>query len=97
VAYGINVPTPLADELIMAAIYESGGCAVPVADAELLHDLRTFAAAEGMLICPEGAACLSAARKLRGSGWLDPRERVVIVNTGTGIKYPDALISAAPQ
>lgn len=42
-------------------------------------------------LCPEGAACLSAARALRASGWLGADEEVVVLNTGTGLKYPDSV------
>ena len=61
-AFGITVPAPLGDELILAALRETGGTAVAVDDADILADLRDFAAREGLLLCPEGAACLTAAR-----------------------------------
>ncbi|PWU58754.1 threonine synthase [Micromonospora globispora] len=91
VAYGITVPSPLGDELILAALRESGGTAIAVDDAEILADLRDFAAREGLLLCPEGAACLSAARHLRAGGWIRSGERVVVLNTGAGIKYPETV------
>jgi threonine synthase len=94
IAFGITVPAPLGDELILDALYDSGGTAVAVDDAELLADLREFGAAEGLLLCPEGAACLSAVRRLRASGWLAGDEEVVVLNTGAGLKYPDTV--AAP-
>jgi threonine synthase len=88
VAFGITVPAPLGDALILDALYDTGGTAVAVDDDELLADLRDFGAREGLLLCPEGAACLSAARRLRARGWLGPDERVVVLNTGSGLKYP---------
>jgi threonine synthase len=88
VAFGITVPSPLGDELMLDAIAETGGTAIAVDDAELLADLRLFGQAEGLLLCPEGAACLSAARRLRASGWIGAGERVVVLNTGSGLKYP---------
>jgi len=45
---------------------------------------------DGLFICPEGAATIVAARKLRAAGWLKAAEEVVLINTGTGLKYPDA-------
>ncbi len=89
VAFGITVPAPLGDELILDALRASGGTAVAVDDEELLADRRAFAAREGLLLCPEGAAGLSAARRLRAEGWLDAGARVVVLNTGSGLKYPD--------
>lgn len=91
VAFGITVPAPLGDELILDALYATGGTAVAVEDADLLADLREFGAREGLLLCPEGAACLTAARRLRADGWIGPHERVVVLNTGSGLKYPDLL------
>jgi threonine synthase len=94
VAFGITVPAPLGDELILAALYDSGGTAVAVDDDEILADLRGFGAAEGLLLCPEGAACLTAVRRLRGTGWIAPEEEVVVLNTGAGLKYPGTVAAA---
>ncbi|MEH1027172.1 threonine synthase [Micromonospora profundi] len=97
VAFGITVPAPLGDELILAALRESAGTAVAVDDAEILADLRDFAAREGLLLCPEGAACLTAARHLRAGGWIRADERVVVLNTGSGLKYPETVdVSGVP-
>ena len=54
-------------------------------------DLRAFGEREGLLLCSEGAACLSAARRLRHSGWLAADDEVVVLNTGAGNKYPDTV------
>jgi threonine synthase len=91
IAYGLTVPSPLGDELILSALRETGGTAIAVDDAELLADLRAFGEAEGLLLCPEGAACLTAAKQLRASGWLDEADEVVVLNTGAGIKYPGTI------
>jgi threonine synthase len=91
VAFGVTVPSPIGDELILAAIAETGGIAIAVDDAEILADLGAYARAEGLLLCPEGAACLSAVRRLVASGWIQAHERVVVLNTGAGIKYPETI------
>ena len=91
VAYGITVPAPLGDELILDALTATGGTATAVDDEEILADLRAFGAAEGLLLCPEGAACLTAARRLRETGWLSAHDEVVVLNTGAGIKYPGTV------
>ena len=51
-------------------------------------ELAALAASEGTWICPEGAACLAAVRRLREAGWVQEQERVVVLNTGSGLKYP---------
>jgi threonine synthase len=93
IAFGITVPSPLGDALILDALRATGGTAVAVDDAEILADLRTFAGAEGLWLCPEGAACLTAARRLRADGWLARDDEVVVLNTGAGLKYPETMAS----
>lgn len=95
VAFGITVPAPLGDELILAALAGTGGTAVAVTDSELLAELRGFGRAEGLLLCPEGAAGLAATRRLRATGWIAAGEQVVVLNTGAGLKYPEAAAVAA--
>ncbi|MEV4532573.1 threonine synthase [Asanoa sp. NPDC049518] len=95
VAFGITVPAPLGDELILDALVSTDGTAIAVDDAEILADLRAFGAAEGLLLCPEGAACLTAARLLRERGWLAAADEVVVLNTGAGIKYPETVSAGA--
>ncbi|GLW09917.1 threonine synthase [Microtetraspora sp. NBRC 13810] len=96
VAFGINVPKPLGDFLILEALAETSGTAVTVTDAELLAELRQVAALEGAFVCPEGAAAFAAARKLRESGWIGADEQVVVLNTGAGLKYPGTVPVDAP-
>lgn len=91
IAFGITVPKALGDFLVLQAVYETNGCAIAVADDEILKAQVDLAAAEGAFVCPEGAACLAAASKLREQGWIGADEKVVILNTGTGLKYPDTV------
>jgi threonine synthase len=96
VAFGITVPKALGDFLVLDAIYKTGGCAIAVEDDQILKDQAELAAKEGLFICPEGAATLTAARKLADDGWIKPDEKVVLLNTGAGIKYPDTVKVAVP-
>ncbi|MBX7218795.1 MAG: threonine synthase [Blastocatellia bacterium] len=86
-ASGLRVPRPLADTLILDALYASQGRAIAVTDAELLAATREIGALEGLFVAPEGAACLPALRELRAAGLVQPEETVVIFNTGAGVKY----------
>ena len=90
-AFGLNVPKALGDFLVLEAVRESGGTAIAVSDQAILSEMNALAQAEGAWICPEGAACMAAARELRESGWIGGRERVVVLNTGTGLKYPETV------
>jgi threonine synthase len=93
-AYGLRVPKPLADRLILRALRESGGTALAVSEAAMLQGMRTLAALEGISCCPEGGAVVAAAAELRRQGWLGAHERVVLFNTGGASKYPDSLRAA---
>lgn len=92
VAFGINVPKALGDFLVLEALYDSAGCAIAVDDESIVAMQRRIGETEGMFICPEGAATLAAAKELRRREWIAPHERVLAINTGSGLKYPDVTI-----
>jgi threonine synthase len=88
-AFGINVPKPLGDFIILEALRQTNGTAVAVSDEQIETDRVECARLEGVFMCPEGAATLSAVKELREDGWLRPDDEVVVLNTGAGIKYPE--------
>ncbi len=90
VAAGLRVPKPLGDRLMLTAIRESGGCAIAVGDRDMLDAAADLASCEGVFPAPEGGACVAAARKLIESGFLKPTEKIVLYNTGSGLKYLEA-------
>jgi threonine synthase len=96
VAFGITVPKALGDFLILAAVRATGGTAIAVSDADLLAEQHRVAELEGVFICPEGGACLAAARQLRSAGWIAAGEQVVVLNTGSGLKYPETVSVDVP-
>jgi len=89
-ASGLRVPKALGDFLVLSAVKKSGGDAVAATDDEMLATGKELAALEGMYAAPEGAATVVAARKLRAAGRIQPQEKVVLFNTGTGYKYAEA-------
>jgi threonine synthase len=91
VAFGITVPKALGDFLVLDALYATEGTAVAVDDDDLLADLALVGRLEGMFLCPEGAATVTAARVLRDRGWIESDDEVVLLNTGAGVLYPDAV------
>lgn len=91
-ASGLRVPRAIGDFLILDAVRESGGTAVAVSDAELVAGARELARSEGIFACPEGGACVPALRRLLQSGAVRDGERVVIFNTGSGVKYPECFL-----
>jgi len=89
-ASGLRVPSPFADRLILRAVRESNGTAVAVSEEHMLDGMNQLALGEGCFACPEGGATLAALHQLRVSGEVKPDERVVIYNTGSGLKYLEA-------
>lgn len=97
IASGIRVPAAVGDFMILDAVRASGGTAVTVEEARIQEWMRLAAREEGVLICPESAACVGAAEKLRASGWLARDARVVICNCGSGRKYPHLMAADLPR
>ena len=97
VAAGLRVPKPLGDFLILEAVRASGGTALAVSDGELLDAGIQLAREEGIFAAPEGAACVAALEKLLASGFLKAAERIVIYNTGAGLKYLEAYATRFPR
>ena len=91
VASGLRVPRAVGDFLILDALRGSGGTAVAVSDEELLAAVGEIGAAEGIFVAPEGAACLPALRTLLERGEVRREERVVLFNTGAGVKYLESF------
>ena len=85
------MPKALGDFIVLQAVRETDGIAIAVTDADLLAEQHHIAELEGVFICPEGGACLAAAKQLRTSGWIRSGERVVVLNTGAGLKYPETV------
>lgn len=90
-ASGLRVPKAIGDFLILDALRASGGTAVAVSDEELIEAVRDIGAVEGVFCAPEGAACLPALRRLVESGEVNKHERVVLFNTGAGVKYLESF------
>jgi threonine synthase len=91
VAAGLRVPSAVGDFLMLRALRESNGVAVAVSDEALVDAQIRLSSSEGTFACPEGGATLAALETLLKQGWVSPKERIVLFNTGTGLKYPDAL------
>ena len=91
IAAGLRVPKPYGDYLVLDILKRSGGTAVAVSDDEIRDAFHDWARTEGIFAAPEGAASVAAYRKLWSNGFLSESDRVVLFNTGTGLKYLDVL------
>ena len=86
-ASGLRVPKSFADQIIMDDLRESQGNAVAVSDEAILEAQKRLAYQEGIFAAPEGAATLAGLEQLVQTGWVQPEEKIVLFNTGTGLKY----------
>ncbi len=87
VAAGMRVPSAAGDFLILDAIRESNGTALAVDDESMLAMATQIGRTEGLFASPEGAATAVAFERLKSQGWIAPDDKVVLFNTGTGLKY----------
>ncbi len=97
VAAGLRVPKPLGDFLVLNAVRESHGTAIAVSDEDLIDAAIRLAGDDGLFAAPEGAACVSAAARLIEEGFLSPDDKIVIYNTGSGLKYLEAYSTRFPR
>jgi threonine synthase len=93
-AAGLRVPKPYGDTIILDILHQSGGRAVSSDDPTILASILDWAKEEGIFLSPEGAAATAAYDTLRASGEIKPGERVVLFNTGAGLKYVDMVADA---
>jgi threonine synthase len=87
IADGLRVPAAMGDFLILRALRESQGTAVAVPDKDLIGAANLIGRSQGISACPEGGAALAAFQHLRSQGWIGADETVVLLNTGSGLKY----------
>jgi threonine synthase len=87
IASGLRVPKSFADQIILKDIHDSHGTAVAVNDDDIIEAVHEVGEAEGIFAAPEGAATYAGLKQLVKSGWVKPEERIVLFNTGTGLKY----------
>jgi threonine synthase len=92
-ASGLRVPKAIGDFLMLKILRDSNGGAIAIDDEEMIQAVREVGSKEGLFVAPEGAACFAALKSLRQMGKIDNGQRVVIFNTGGGIKYLDVFES----
>ncbi len=93
IANGLRVPKPYADKIILNVLYESSGTAISITDEEMIAAVKEIARQEGLLVAPEGAALWQAFKKLKAQKWIQPGEKVLLLNTGSGYKYLENVTS----
>jgi threonine synthase len=97
VASGLRVPKALGDFLVLRALRESGGVAISVTDEDMLDAATLMARCEGIFGAPEGGACVAGVKHLIAKNILNGNDRIVIFNTGSGLKYLEAFATRFPR
>jgi len=92
VAAGLRVPRAIADRLVLKATKTTGGRGVTVTDDAMIAATAELARKEGIHACFEGGATLAALKVLVADGHVKNDERVVLFNTGTGLKNPRSAV-----
>ncbi len=91
IASGIRVPAAVGDFMILDAVRESGGKALATPEADIPKWMVMAASSEGIALCPEAAVCLGALEVLLQFGEIKPDDRILLFNTGSALKYPEAV------
>lgn len=87
IALGLAVPFAFAKDQIQQILHESNGNAIAISDNAIREEILSIARLEGMLLSAEGAACISATRRLLADNWIKKEETVLVLNTGSWYKY----------
>ena len=82
---------------MLDAVRKSGGTAIAVSDEVTMQAGVKLATDEGIFVAPEGAACMAALDRLVENGFLRGDERMVVYNTGCGLKYLEAYSALFPR
>lgn len=86
-ALGLRVPKAIGDFLVLRAVRESKGTAIAVSEADLAEASATLAEKEGLFAAPEAATGLAALKQLVHQSLVQKQENVVLLVTGSGLKY----------
>lgn len=86
-AGGLRVPVTIGGRQMLTALRESQGTGVAVSDEAIREAQRIVAKLEGMFVSLEAAATVASLQQLVAEQWVNPAERIVIFNTGSGLKY----------
>jgi len=81
----------------MAAIKETDGAFISVTDEEILGAIPTLARGCGIFAEPAGATALAGLIKAINEGQVSADERIVIINTGNGLKDVASAMKAVAQ
>jgi threonine synthase len=94
IAKSLAIGNPADGPYVLDVVRRTGGRVADVSDDELVDAIRLLASAEGIFAETAGGVTLAVLRSLLKEGLIDPDARTVIINSGDGLKTPDAVASA---
>ena len=75
----------------------SGGCAVSIANADMMRWQAALASQDGLYGEPSAVAPLAAVEQLRGKGIISAGDCVVTLFTAAGLKDPEVTARSLPD
>jgi len=91
-ANGLAVPYPFGMDMMQEVLHQSNGMAYAVSEEEIIEGVKEIARTEGIIISPEGAATWKALLHLRRMKVVDPADKILLLNTGSGYKYLENIV-----
>ena len=100
IAKSLAIGNPADGPYVLDVVRRTGGVVADVTDDDLVDAISLLASAEGVFAETAGGVTLAVLRQLLKEGQIDPDARTVIINSGDGLKTPDAvagtITSSAP-
>jgi len=99
IAKSLAIGNPADGPYVLDVVRRTGGAVADVSDEDLAAAIGLLAATEGVFAETAGGVTLAVLLKLLAEGQIDPEARTVIINSGDGLKTPDAVAGriAAPE
>ena len=91
IAKSLAIGNPADGPYVLDVVRRTGGVVADVSDDDLVDAIRLLASAEGIFAETAGGVTLAVLRALLKEGTIDPDARTVIINSGDGLKTPDAV------
>jgi threonine synthase len=91
IAKSLAIGNPADGPYVLDVVRRTGGVVADVSDEDLVDAIQLLASTEGIFAETAGGVTLAVLRKLLKEGQIDPDARTVVINSGDGLKTPDAV------
>jgi len=94
IAKSLAIGNPADGPYVLDVVRRTGGSVADVDDGDLVEAIKLLASTEGVFAETAGGVTLAVLQKLLKEGQIDPDARTVIINSGDGLKTPDAVAAS---